>query len=60
MSSTEQAAPAPVAPGALPGRPGAPARVRHQAREAIVLMAFSASTSVLLALVLLLITRVGR
>lgn len=37
------------------GRAG-PRRVRHQAREAVVLMAFSAATSVALAAALLLLT----
>jgi len=35
-------------------------RVRHQAREAVELMAFSAATSVGLAVGLLLITSLGR
>jgi hypothetical protein len=35
-------------------------RVRHQAREAAVLMAFSAATSVGLAATLLLLTSLGR
>jgi len=39
--------------------PGA-RRVRHQAREAVALMAFSAATSVGLAVGLLLITSLGR
>lgn len=43
------------------GRAGdAPApRVRHQAREAVVLMAFSAGTSITLAVAFLLLTRLG-
>ena len=36
----------------------APRRVRHQAREAVAVMAFSAGTSVALATVLLLLTNV--
>ena len=36
--------------------PPAPRRVRHQAREAVTLMAFSAVTSVALAAALLLLT----
>lgn len=39
--------------------PPAPRRVRHQAREAVALMAFSALTSVALAAGLLVITRLG-
>jgi hypothetical protein len=35
-------------------------RVRHQAREAAAVMAFSAGTSVLLAAALLLLTSLGR
>ena len=35
-------------------------RVRHQAREAVAVMAFSAATSVGLAVGLLLITSLGR
>jgi hypothetical protein len=38
----------------------APRRVRHQAREALVLMAFSAATSLALAAALLLLTSLGR
>lgn len=34
-------------------------RVRHQAREAVALMAFSATTSVVLATVFLLLTRLS-
>jgi hypothetical protein len=37
----------------------APRRVRHQAREAVALMAFSALTSVALATGLLVVTRLG-
>lgn len=35
-------------------------RVRHQAREAVAVMAFSAATSVGLAVGLLLLTNLGR
>jgi hypothetical protein len=35
-------------------------RVRHQARDAVVLMTFSAATSAGVALALLLLTRLGR
>jgi hypothetical protein len=35
-------------------------RVRHQAREAAAVMAFSAGTSVVLAVALLLLTSLGR
>jgi len=35
-------------------------RVRHQARDAVVLMAFSAASSVAFATGLLLLTRLGR
>ena len=41
-----------VSTGTAPG----PRRVRHQAREAVALMAFSALTSVALATALLLLT----
>ena len=40
--------------------PPAPRRVREQAREAAVLMAFSASTSVVLATALLVLTHLGQ
>jgi len=40
--------------------PPAPRRVRDQAREAVVVMAFSAFTSVALAAALLLITHLGQ
>ncbi len=42
------------------GTPPAPRRVREQAREAAVVMAFSALTSVTLALALVLISRLGQ
>lgn len=35
-------------------------RVRHQARDAVVLMTFSAATSAGVALAVLLLTRLGR
>ena len=40
--------------------PPAPRRVREQAREAAVLMAFSAATSMALATTLLVITHLGQ
>jgi hypothetical protein len=40
--------------------PPAPRRVRDQAREAVVLMTFSAFTSLALATALLVITRLGQ
>jgi hypothetical protein len=48
--------------GALSGTPPAPRtrRVRHQARESLALMAFSAVTSVGVAAVLLLVVSLGR
>jgi len=46
MSTTQVAAPA--------------RRVRHQARDAVVLMAFSGATSLLFALLLLLLAGLGR
>lgn len=52
MSTTEQAPPAVV--------PAPPRRVRHQAREALAVMAFSAATSLALAAALLLATSLGR
>ena len=39
---------------------GPPRRVRHQAREAVALMAFSALTSVALAAALLVLTSLGQ
>lgn len=47
-----------VSPGPTSGATGA-RRVREQAREALVLMAFSAATSVALAGALLLISTLG-
>lgn len=44
----------------VPGVPSAPPRVRHQAREALAVMAFSAATSVGISLVLLLLMILGR
>lgn len=41
-------------------RAARPPRVREQARDAVVLMAFSATTSGVLATCLLLITQLGR
>ena len=44
-----------------PGRaPSGPPRVREQARDAMLLMSFSAGTSMVLAVGLLLLTRLGR
>lgn len=45
-----------------PVLPGAPAdrRVRHQARDVVVLMAFSAAVSIGFAVTLLLISSLGR
>ena len=43
---------------ALTDRETAPRRVRHQAREAVALMAFSAATSLALATLLLLLANV--
>jgi hypothetical protein len=48
----------PVAPGISPGQPVR--RVRHQAREAAALMAFSAATSLGIAATLLLLAHWGR
>jgi hypothetical protein len=42
-----------------PALPGSPRRVRHQARDAALLMAFSAAVSISLAAVLLLLTSLG-
>jgi len=42
------------------GAPPAPQRVRHQARQALAVMAFSASMSVGLSLTLLLLMSLGR
>jgi hypothetical protein len=47
--------------GAPPGTvPGQPRRVRHQALDALAVMAFSASVSVAVAAALLMIARLGR
>ncbi|WP_127480406.1 hypothetical protein [Nocardioides pantholopis] len=43
----------------VPGAPATTPRVRQQARERLALMAFSAATSGLLALVLLALFRLG-
>jgi hypothetical protein len=51
MSSTH------VTSSRAPG--GAVPRVRHQAREAVAVMAFSATTSLALAATFLLLTRLG-
>lgn len=65
MSSTPTASP--VVPGLTPGARlgtslGAPRvrRVRHQARETVALMAFSAAMSVGVSAVLLLLMSLGR
>jgi len=60
MSSTPTATP--VVPGLAGARLGPPRvrRVRHQARETVALMAFSAATSVGVAAVLLLLVSLGR
>ncbi|MDP2773119.1 MAG: hypothetical protein Q8O61_06140 [Nocardioides sp.] len=52
----------PVTPGATPGSaPDAPVRrVRHQARDAVALMTFSAVTSIGFATALLLLAHLGR
>jgi len=42
------------------GAPPAPPRVRHQARQVVAVMAFSAVTSVGLSLTLLLLMSLGR
>jgi hypothetical protein len=42
------------------GAPPAPPRVRHQARAALAVMAFSAATSVGLSVALLLLLSLGR
>ena len=47
-----------LAPTAQHG--GEPRRVRHQARDAVALMAFSATTSTALAAGLLLLAHLGR
>jgi hypothetical protein len=48
----------PTAPSVAEGATG-PRRVRHQARDAVVLMAFSATTSVAVAVGFLLLTRLA-
>ena len=57
MSLTSTAAPvaAPPSPGATPG----PRRVREQARDAVVLMAFSAASSVGVAAAFLLLAQLS-
>ena len=47
-----------LAPAAQPG--GQPRRVRHQARDVVALMVFSATTSTALAAGLLLLAHLGR
>lgn len=49
----------PVTDVGPPDVPGATPRVRHLAREALVLMAFSAGTSAVLAGCLLVLTNLG-
>lgn len=50
----------PVTDVGPPDVPAATPRVRHLAREAVVLMAFSAGTSAVLAGCLMLLTSLGR
>jgi hypothetical protein len=50
---------APPVAGTLGGA-AAPRRVRHQAREVLVMMAFSASTSVAVAMGIMLLAHLGR
>jgi hypothetical protein len=57
MSSTHHAV---SAVGGPIGSPAAPPRVRHQARDAVALMAFSAVTSAALATALVVLTHLGR
>ncbi len=49
----------PVIQGQVEAGPSSP-RVRHQAREAVTLMAFSAVTSLCLATALLVLTHLGQ
>jgi hypothetical protein len=49
----------PTAPR-VAGAPAVPRRVRHQARDALVLMAFSASASTVVAVGLLLLAHLAR
>jgi hypothetical protein len=46
--------------GDVPAGASGPVRVRHQAREALAVMAFSATTSVALAAVLVMLAHWGR
>jgi hypothetical protein len=48
----------PLTPGVAPDAPVR--RVRHQARDALALMTFSAATSLAFATALLLLTHLGR
>ena len=57
MSSTHHAA---SAVGGPVGSPVASPRVRHQARDAVAVMAFSAVTSAALATALVVLTHLGR
>jgi hypothetical protein len=50
---------APRVAGPLPGTAAAPRRVRHQARDVALMMAFSAAVSVAVALGLLLLAHLG-
>jgi hypothetical protein len=60
MSLTPTAPRVPVLPGAVPGAPALPRRVRHQARDAVALMVFSATSSVVVAAGLLLLAHLAR
>jgi hypothetical protein len=51
---------APPVAGTIAGSASGPRRVRHQARDVVVLMAFSASTSVAVAVGILLLAHLGR
>jgi hypothetical protein len=58
MSSTSTAVP--TGPTGPTGASGAPRRVRHQARDVVVLMAFSAVASMSVAATLLLVAQLSR
>jgi hypothetical protein len=64
MSLTPTAPRGPVLPHALPGVVSStstvPRRVRHQARDAVVLMVFSATSSTVVAAGLLLLAHLAR
>lgn len=60
MMSVTPLTPEVLTPAVPPAGAGAPRRVRQQARDAVVLMAFSAAVSVTIASGFLLLAQLGR